>query len=265
MEQIILNITHTVIEFGFEHQLLVMTLLGGVVPTLIWLLFWLREDECYEMPDKNNNITYICESKPRSLLFVTFLCGALSVVIVLLIQKITQPFFSGLELIVVWAAIEEVLKYSVYWLIDAHSKDMQGPADPLVFLSVTALGFSAAENSLFLYQALTAGDVTNAVIGQGYRFLGASILHVLCSGFIGICIGYSFFAGYLSKRIALLFGLFSAIALHSLFNYLIIMDTGGGLGVPAIIWGIGIVFLLLIEGLHYLAIQHKKSLQENNI
>jgi RsiW-degrading membrane proteinase PrsW (M82 family) len=265
MEQIITTFIHTIIEFGFEHQLLVMTILGGLFPTLVWLLFWLREDECYEMPDKDNNLTYICESKPRSLLFLTFICGALSVVIVLLIQKMTQPFFSGLELIIVWAAIEEILKYSVYWIIDAHSRDVQGPADPLVFLSVTALGFSAAENSLFLYQALVAGDVGSAVVGQGYRFLGASILHVLCTGFIGICIGYTYFAGYLSRRIAVLFGLFAAIALHSLFNYLIIMDTDGGLGVPAIIWGIGIVFLLLIEGLHYMAVQHKKSLQENNI
>ncbi len=265
MEQIIISIIHTIVEFGFKHQLVVMTLLGGVVPTLIWLLFWLKEDECFEMPDENNNLTYICESKPRSLLFVTFLCGGMAVIIALFLQKLTQPFFSGTDLIIVWAAIEEILKYAVFWIIDAHSKDMQGPADPLVFLSVTALGFSAVENSLFLYQALTQGDATSAFIGQNYRFLGASVLHVLSSGFIGICLGYTYFGGYISKRIAAVFGITVAIALHSLFNYLIIMDTGGGLGVPAIIWSVGIVFLLLIEGLHYLAVLHKKSLQENNI
>jgi RsiW-degrading membrane proteinase PrsW (M82 family) len=265
MEQIIGSLIHSVIEFGFEHQLVVMTLLGGVVPTLIWLIFWLREDECYEIPDANNNLTLICESKPRSLLFITFLCGAMSVIVALFLQKLTQPLFSGLPLIVIWAAVEEVLKYSVFWLIDAHSSDMQGPADPLVFLSVTALGFSAAENSLFLYEALTRGDALSAFIGQNYRFLGASLLHVLSSGLIGICIGYTYFAGYGYRKLAAFVGIVLAIVLHSLFNYLIIMNDGGGLSTPAMIWGIGIVFLLLIEGLHYLAVLHKKSQLEQNI
>ncbi len=263
MEQIITALPNTLIAFGFEHQLLIMTILGGVVPVFIWMVFWLREDECYEFTDHQNHVTQICEPEPRSLVAITFLCGGAAVVLTLFLQKFTQPFFSGVDLIIVWAAIEELLKYGVFWIIDSKSEHINEPADALVYLSVTALGFSAVENCLFLYQALEGGTVTSAIIGQNYRFLGASILHVLASGFIGICIGYTFFLSVLSRRLATLFGIAGAIALHSAFNYLIIMDSRGGLQIPAIIWGIGIVFLLLIEGLRYLALQHKKSLLED--
>jgi RsiW-degrading membrane proteinase PrsW (M82 family) len=262
MEQLITTITNSVITFGFEHQLLIMTILGGVVPVFIWMVFWLREDECYEFTDHENKTTLICEPEPRSLIAITFLCGGASVILTLFLQKFTQPFFSGTDLIIVWATIEEVLKYGVFWILDAKSEFINEPADALVYLSVTALGFSAVENCLFLYQALEGGNVTSAIIGQNYRFLGASILHVLASGFIGICIGYTFFLGAISRKLATIFGIVGAIALHSAFNYLIIMDSRGGLQIPAIIWGIGVVFLLLIEGLRYLALQHKKQLLE---
>ncbi len=263
MEQLITNLTDYVMAFGFEHQLLVMTILGGVVPVFIWMVFWLREDECYEFTDHQNRVTQICEPEPRSLIAITFLCGGASVILTLFLQKFTQPFFSGTDLIIVWATIEEVLKYGVFWILDSKSEYINEPADALVYLSVTALGFSAVENCLFLYQALESGSgLTSALVGQNYRFLGASILHVLASGFIGICIGYTFFWGVVSRRLATLLGIAGAIALHSAFNYLIIMDSRGGLQIPAIIWGIGVVFLLLIEGLRYLALQHKKQLLE---
>jgi RsiW-degrading membrane proteinase PrsW (M82 family) len=176
------------------------------------------------------------------------------VIVALFLENLTKPLFSGIDLIIVWASIEEIVKFGVFWFIASNSIKINEPADALVYLTVAALGFSAVENSLFLYQALTASDLTSAVIGQNYRFLGASILHVLCSGFIGICIGYTFFGGIISKRIATLFGIAGAIALHSIFNYLIITSTEqSDLEVSGIIWGIGIIFLLLIEGLRYLA------------
>ena len=263
MEQIILNIIENIISFGFNHQLVFMTLLGGVFPTFVWMLFWMHEGECDEEPDPETGITYLCEPEPRWLLLATFLSGGASVLVTLLLENLVHPFFSGTDLIIVWASIEEVLKYSVFWFVDYKSDKLNEPADALVYLSVVALGFSAIENSLFLYQALSHGDITGAVIGQNYRFLGASILHVLSSGFIGICIGYTFFGGLLSRRFATIFGILGAIALHSTFNYFIIMGSGAaGLKVPAIIWGVGIVFIILIEGLRFLAKQHKKTRYE---
>jgi RsiW-degrading membrane proteinase PrsW (M82 family) len=228
------------------------------------MIFWIYEGECDENPDPETGVTYICDRKPKWLLVATFFSGGAAVLLTLLLENMVQPFFSGTDLIIVWATIEEVLKYLTFWFIAYKSGRLTEPADALIYLSVTALGFSAIENSLFLYQALTQGDLGMAVIGQNYRFLGASILHVLSSGFIGICIGYTFFGGLLSRRIATIFGILGAIALHFAFNYFIIMDSSvGGLKVPAIIWSIGIVFLILIEGLRFLAKQHKKSQYEN--
>jgi RsiW-degrading membrane proteinase PrsW (M82 family) len=221
------------------------------------------EGECDETPDPETGVTYICEPEPKWLIAATFIAGGGAVIVTLLLENLVHPFFSGTDLIIVWATIEEVLKYLVFWFIDYKSDKLNEPADALVYLSVTALGFSAIENSLFLHQALSHGNLTSAVIGQNYRFLGASVLHVLSSGFIGICIGYTFFSGIISKKIATIFGLLGAIALHSAFNYFIIMDSSvGGLKVPAIIWSIGIIFLILIEGLRFLAKQHKRNQYE---
>jgi RsiW-degrading membrane proteinase PrsW (M82 family) len=257
------TITDIIIRFGFEHQLLVMTILGGVFPAFIWMLFWVYEGECDEEPDPVTGVTYLCIPEPKSLLFLTFLAGGFAVLPTIILQKLLHPFFSGTDLIIVWATIEEIIKYSIFWLIDYKTGKLREAADALVYLSVVALGFSAVENSLFLFEALNGSTISNAFIGQNYRFLGASILHVLASGFIGICIGYTFFADVISKKIATILGILGAISLHSVFNYLIIIDSNtSGLSVPAIIWCIGIVYLLLIEGLRFLAKRHKRILYE---
>jgi RsiW-degrading membrane proteinase PrsW (M82 family) len=260
MERLVTQIIDTIITFGFNHQLIFMTLLGGIFPTLVWIIFWVYEGECDESPDPETGVTYLCEPEPKWLLAATFFAGGLSVIIVLLLEDLVKPFFKGTDLIIVWATIEELIKYLVFWFIDYKSGKISEPADALVYLSITALGFSAIENSLFLYKSLSQGDLSGALLGQNYRFLGASILHVLCSGFIGICIGYTYFGGLLSRSLATIFGILGAISLHSAFNYFIIMDSSAsGLHVPAIIWSIGIIFLALIEGLRFLAKQHKRD------
>ena len=48
-------------------------LLGGILPALVWLAFWLRED--YKHPE------------PRGLVFRTFIFGMIAVIIVLPFQK----------------------------------------------------------------------------------------------------------------------------------------------------------------------------------
>ena len=65
------------------------------------------------------------------------------------------------------------------------------------------------------------------------------------------------------KGVALIIGLGGAVALHSVFNYLIITgSTIGGLEAPMIIWSIGFIYILLIEGLRYLGRRHKRILYE---
>jgi RsiW-degrading membrane proteinase PrsW (M82 family) len=268
VEKLIETTINTVINFGQDHRVLLISILGGVMPAAIWTLFWLKEDTCDEITDHAGHVTYICEPEPKSILFFSFILGALLVPLVLFFETLVYPFFAGMSLIVSWAFLEELAKFLLFVTVIAKTNKIKSPIDPLVYLSIIAIGFSALENSLFLYQSLVSNDsFINTIIGQNYRFLGASILHVLCSGLIGLFYGFSFYASRSIQILAVIFGFILSVVLHSFFNYFIIVNNGSsdGLGTQSVIWGIGIIFLLLIEGLRYLAKKKKTELILNNL
>lgn len=255
MEITLHNILQSIIEFAILHKVALAALFGGVFPSLIWMLFWLREDECDELPDPNNNKTLLCNPEPKSLLLITFVLGGLMVPLAFVLQRgfLMITGASGIVLLGVWASIEEMLKYGIYRWIDAQSEYIDEPADPLVYLSITALGFSAFENTIFLYHSLTSQTITEAIIGQNMRIIGASLLHVLASGIIGLFLGYAFFQSKTIQRFVAIIGLVFASLLHTMFNYFIISNSGAyTLHVFAVVWLFGAVFLALIERLRYL-------------
>lgn len=255
MEIILHNTLQHIVEFALEHKIALAALIGGIFPSFIWMLFWLREDECDELPDPKNNRTLLCRPEPKSLLLITFILGGLMVPIAFVLQRgfVMLTGATGILLLGVWATIEETLKYGIYRWIDAQSKYIDEPADPLVYLSITALGFSAFENTIFLYHSLTSQTITEAIIGQNMRIIGASLLHVLASGVIGLFLGYAFFQPKSIQRIVAIIGLIFASLLHTLFNYFIISNSGAyTLHVFAVVWLFGAIFLALIERLRYL-------------
>jgi RsiW-degrading membrane proteinase PrsW (M82 family) len=81
---------------------------------------------------------------------------------------------------------------------------------------IAALGLAAAENLLFLY-LLEPDPLRFATM----RFIGATILHALCSALVGYYIALSFF-NLKNKLKLILKGLLMAILLHGLFNFSII-------------------------------------------
>jgi RsiW-degrading membrane proteinase PrsW (M82 family) len=258
-------IIESVIRFGAENKLLLLSLLGGVFPCLIWMIFWLKEDECEEIVDHAGRITYICEPEPKSLIFSAFIFGGLLIPIALFFETLVYPIFSGLVLVAVWATIEELLKFGLFVFAFYATGKIKSPIDSLVYLSVIAVGFSAFENSLYLYQSLTNSHSLSAtLIGQNYRFLGASILHVISSGIIGLLWGFAFYSKKIISFFVVLVGVVLSIVLHSFFNYLIIIrEPENTLQNETAIWGIGIAFLLGIEGLRYFAKKKKIALLLN--
>jgi len=194
--------------------ILFISILGGLLPALVWLFFWLREDSKHP--------------EPKWRLTSTFIAGIAIVIIVLPLEQWTFNIAGGLttSTLIIWAAIEEISKFVAVYFIALKSRANDEPIDAMIYLITIALGFSAAENSLFILTPLLEGNVWDGIIIGNLRFLGASLLHVTSSALIGAFMAISFYKSDVAKRVYVLIGIVVAIALHSLFNFFIIKDGG---------------------------------------
>ncbi|MEM9336581.1 MAG: PrsW family glutamic-type intramembrane protease [Patescibacteria group bacterium] len=238
--------------------LFAIAFLGGLIPALFWLWFWLREDR------KN--------PEPFLLIAITFIAGMAVVPLALPLQQLACEIFqNGVcqpasdNLLYTWVIIEEVLKYAAALVVIFWNKAVDEPIDMIIYMITIALGFAALENALFIANPLMAGDYLNTALTGSFRFLGATLLHVLASGTIGVLLAFSF---YKSNRVKLSFGmlgLFIAIVLHALFNFFI-MDASGEtiLGVFLFVWMGIIVLFLLFEKVKLAEAQHYAR-QQNNL
>ena len=220
-----------------DPRILGLALLGGSVPAFLWLWFWLRE--------------YKDESEPKGLLAFCFVIGMTLVILVLPIQKFIQTIVSSNEgQIIGWASAEELIKFLAVVIILFRTSYIHKPIDWPIFLISTALGFAALENMLFLIKPLALNEATVGLLTGQLRFLGSTLLHAVSSGIIGISLGLSFYSERFAKKLYLLIGIISAIALHSIFNFFIMNDNGGQfLKVFAFLWVVTIINLLLFEKL----------------
>jgi len=215
-----------------ESTYFAIAFLGGLIPALFWLWFWLHEDR--EQPE------------PYLLIAAAFIGGMMVVPIALPLQKLAMDIYQGDNLIFVWVIIEEVLKYAAALIIVLWNRAVDEPIDVIIYMIALALGFSALENALFLFNPLQDGDITNTLLTGNFRFLGATLLHVLASGTVGVFLALAFYRSARQKLFWGTFGLFIAIILHALFNFFI-MDASGEtiLGVFLFVW-MGIVVLMLV-------------------
>lgn len=221
--------------------------LGGLIPALFWLWFWLREDKA--------------RPEPKTLIFSAFIAGMAIVTLVLPLQKFAIGRFHGETLIYVWVIIEEVLKYSAALIVVLWNKAVDEPIDCIIYMISIALGFAALENALFIFNPLVAGEFANSFLTGNFRFLGATLLHVLASGTVGVMMALAFYKRDVLKVAYATMGLFAAIVLHALFNFFI-MDASGEtiLGVFLFVW-MGIIILFLVfEKVKHLEKIHQKPL-----
>lgn len=222
-----------------------IAMLGGTLPALFWLWFWLREDQ--KKPE------------PTGLIVRTFVAGMIVIPLVLPLQKLALGMFTGASLMLVWVIIEETLKYTIALMIILWHKAVDEPIDYIIYMITIALGFAALENALFIWNPLVAGDISGSIITGNFRFLGATLLHVLASGTVGVFLAFAFYKRDSIKLLAGTFGLFVAIILHTLFN-LFIMDANGEtiISVFLVIWLLVILMFMIFEKVKQLEVRHQK-------
>ncbi len=231
------NFTSIASKVNSDPVTLALSLLFGLVPAFLWLRFWLREDR--EKPE------------PNGLLFLTFLAGMIAVVLVLPIQRYISTLSNNQDVLtVLWVASEELIKFSAVAVMALHSSYADEPIDFPIYAMTAALGFAALENALFLAYPIGISDTTVSLLTGNLRFLGATLLHSVSSGLIGIMIGLAFFQSKTVKFFSILFGIGLAITLHSIFNFFI-MDAGASevFKIFGFLWVVTIISMLLFEKL----------------
>ncbi len=223
--------------------------LGGLIPALFWLWFWLREDR--EQPE------------PLLLIALAFIGGMMVVPIALPLQKLAMHAYTGFDLTLVWVIIEEILKYGIALTIILWNRAVDEPIDVIIYMIAVALGFAALENALFIFTALGAStdSALSSLLTGKLRFMGPMLLHVLASGTVGVAIAFAYYKSNFVKIVAGLLGLCIAIMLHALFNFFIMGRDGETiLTVFLFVWMGAIVLMLIFEKIKILEARHTKPL-----
>ncbi|MBI1866317.1 MAG: PrsW family intramembrane metalloprotease [Candidatus Staskawiczbacteria bacterium] len=196
----------------------------GILPSLIWLFYYLRKDD---------------HPEPKLMILKIFLFGSLATLPVFVVQFGLSTLLAGLglpisiTLILYWflaiALTEEFFKYLVVKAGALKNKNLDEPLDIMIYMITAALGFAALENILYLFPAVSNLSfrqvLSNTIIVSFVRFIGATFLHTLASGALGYLLIVEVYE--MKKRGWFFFsGLVLASASHGLYNFSITTFDG---------------------------------------
>ena len=252
---------------GVNWVFILLAIAGGFLPTIFWLWFWLHEDKK--------------KLEPKRVIARTFIVGGFFVPIVFIIDhfflpsnnlvtQISTAYKSNLTLsaiilvslpLVALALIEELSKYLAARIGALRNINCDEPIDVMIYMITAALGFSAVENSLFLFSLLiTSGPTYSSFLFTGnLRFLGATLLHTVTSATLGAFLGFAFYQKTWVKTIAWILGLATATTVHLFFNFFII--TGGSQNVLPVLIGLWVATMFIIFIFEIIRrLNHRKTL-----
>jgi protease PrsW len=184
-------------------------LILGLLPSFIWLFFFLSEDKKHP--------------EPKKMILLAFVAGAVTTFIVLFAQSFINKIFLIINVenyspisLFVFSFLEETFKFGAVYYVISKTSEFDEPIDAMIYMITVALGFAAVENIAAAYKSpLTPLALETTTL----RFFGATLLHTLSSGLVGYYWAKSIL---LSNKKILMLGLILATSLHAIFNYLII-------------------------------------------
>ena len=226
---------------------IVYALLSGILPSLLWLSFWLGE----------NNL----HPEPRSRLAVTFVAGMIAVLFALLFQWLSLSMLhDNVSRYTVWAFIEEFFKFGSALLVALRFSPSDEPIDAMIYMITAALGFAALENTMFIFGHFVHGNYVQALIDGNLRFIGATLVHTISSALIGFCLALVFYSRTSVRVVVGVVGLILATALHASFNLSIINTTPATTFITfAWFWAGAIVLMMLFEEIKALERRHDRA------
>lgn len=216
-------------------------ILGGIMPAIAWMIFWVRSEEKIDR-------------EPWSLIIIVFILGMLSVFIAVPLEHLVEPYIQNQnDLIITWAAIEEIVKFFIVYIVIKNNTNAKDPIDFAMYMIVGGLGFAGLENILFLMDPSLLSDSTARWLTGNLRYFGSTLLHSITTGIVGIGMGLAFYNKWKNSFLYILIGFIMAISLHSVFNLFIINSSSNELfKIFGLLWVITIISILLLEKLRRL-------------
>lgn len=217
-------------------QALTYASLGGIIPCLFWLVFWLRE--AHEHPE------------PPRIIMACFVAGMVTTLLVFPFEYLVTLFYEegSAATLILWAFIEEIGKFAMCWWVALRTRFEVRPIDAVIYMVTVALGFAALENTIYIVSPLIEGDHLAGIMTGNMRFIGATLLHTLCSAVIGVFIAFAFFKKPHLKTEYALGGLVAAGVLHTLFNFFILNGSGAQtFMVFASVWLLIMMLIVVLE------------------
>ena len=163
-----------------------------------------------------------------------------------------------------WALVEEGLKFAGAYFIAIRTRDDDEPIDSVIYMITVALGFAALENALFIASPLLnpllqkEAIIPSAISAGGFRFIGASLLHVVSSATIGLGFALTFYKSIKAKIFWVSFSFILSVVFHTIFNIFIFKQEG-----PETFLTFGAVWLAV--ALLLLFFERIKALRPNRI
>lgn len=131
--------------------------------------------------------------------------------------------------VIIAPLIEEPGKALVLLLL-VRSVHFDNPTDGFVYGAAAGLGFGMTENFCYFASQAVEGSVGSWLMLVFTRTLFSAPMHACATALVGMCFGFAKFRNWPQRFVLVPAGLTAAIALHTMWNGLLILDGTTGAG-----------------------------------
>ena len=167
--------------------------------------------------------------------------------------------------------VEEPMK-AVVLLAVAQTRWFDNTTDGFVYGAAAGLGFAMTENFLY-FQSLADHGFAEWLYVVLIRTACSGLMHAMATSIVGASLGWAKCRTGDVRAIALMMGLATAIAIHGIWNTLIVLEIY--IGGQAILWDVALflvelsivvgIFLLGIEGEHRMLVRELMAEAEGGV
>ena len=196
-------------------------LLLSLIPAVLWIFYFYRQDKY--------------EKEPLKLLVITFILGCLSVIPAIFIELFLQNLidyhlpFDPLRICIGMLMVgftEEICKFFAVKMYVYKHEEFNEPMDGIVYCVTAALGFAFVENIGYMLTAKQAAGMTGAYTLGIMRAIFSMFGHATFGVVMGSYLGRAHFDK--DNEGSLIFkGIFFASLVHALYNYTVTINKEG--------------------------------------
>ena len=197
----------------------------AVLPVLgfLWLMWWLDRSD----------------REPLGLFAMAFVWGAVGAIAITLLGQdlLSAPLAGALgvddlhrfQVIVLAPLLEEPGKALILLLL-VRTARFDSTTDGFVYGAATGLGFGMSENLIYFRSVSGTGDDALFAGVLAMRTLYSALMHAAATAAIGAALGYVKFRNGRRRLAVPILGLLAALAVHALWNGLLLAALNGRLG-----------------------------------